>query len=156
MEQKFLNRFCNTQQNISMMELTNTKQWKDKSVLDYINHWHSLSLDYKVRLFEVSVVEICIQRMHWGFLYILKRMWPHTFEELVAWAHDIEFVVKTNASKSIYIEELKDDTIGSKNITNEDEKNATSNFTIIIFKPQHSIMLQQQKKWFFLQVRKTG
>ena len=29
------------------MELTNTKQWKDESVVDYINRWRSLSLDCK-------------------------------------------------------------------------------------------------------------
>jgi len=34
MEQEFLNRFYNT---FSMIELTNTKQWKNELVLDYIN-----------------------------------------------------------------------------------------------------------------------
>ena len=47
------------------MELTNTKQWKYELVVDYINLWHSLSLDCKDRLFEVSAMEICIQGMHW-------------------------------------------------------------------------------------------
>ena len=54
-----------------MMELTNTKQWKDEPVVNYINRWHSLSLDYKDRLSEISAVEMCIQGMHWGLLYIL-------------------------------------------------------------------------------------
>ena len=42
------------------MELTNTKQWKDELVVDYINRWRSLSLYYKDRLFEVSTMEMCI------------------------------------------------------------------------------------------------
>ena len=46
------------------MELTNIKQWKDESVVDYINCWRSLSLDCKDRLSEVSDVEMCIQGMH--------------------------------------------------------------------------------------------
>ena len=46
------------------MELTNIKQWKDESVVDYINCWRSLSLDYKDRLSKVSDVEMCIQGMH--------------------------------------------------------------------------------------------
>ena len=48
------------------MELTNTKQWKDKSVVDYINRCRSLSLNCNDRLFEVLVVEMCIQGMHLG------------------------------------------------------------------------------------------
>ena len=64
MEREFLNSFYRTRQTVSMMELTNTKQWKDKLVVDYINHWHSLSLNCKDRLSEVSAVEMCIQGMH--------------------------------------------------------------------------------------------
>ena len=44
MEQEFLDRFYSTHRTVSMTELTNTKQWKDKPVLDYINCWRSLSL----------------------------------------------------------------------------------------------------------------
>ena len=66
MEREFLNRFYSTRRTISMMELTNTKQWKDKSVVDYINRCRFLSLDYKNRLSEVLVVEMCIQGMHLG------------------------------------------------------------------------------------------
>ena len=65
-----------------MIEFTNTKQWKDESVVDYINHWCSLNLDCKDRLFEVLAVEMCIQGMHWGLLYILEEVRSRTFEEL--------------------------------------------------------------------------
>ena len=58
MECGFLNRFNSTRQTVSMMELTNTKQWKDESVVDYINHWGSLSLDCKDRLSKVSAMEM--------------------------------------------------------------------------------------------------
>ena len=54
------------------MELTNTKQWKYESVVNYVNHWRSLSFDYKDRLFDVSAMEMCIQGLHWGVLYILQ------------------------------------------------------------------------------------
>ena len=39
------------------------------------------------------------------------------------------------------IEEIKDNTIGGKTISDKDEESVTSNFTTIIFKPQHFIML---------------
>ena len=71
MEREFLNRFYSTRRTVSMLELTNTKQWKDEPVVDYINRWRSLSLDCKDRLSESSGVAMCIQGMHWGLLYIL-------------------------------------------------------------------------------------
>ena len=42
------------------------------------------------------------------------------------------------------MEEIED-SIGRKSIIDEDEESVTSNFTTIIFKPQHSIMLQKTK-----------
>jgi len=54
MEPEFLNKFYSTQLTISMTELTNTKQWKNEPVLDYINRWRALSLECKDRLSESS------------------------------------------------------------------------------------------------------
>jgi len=59
MDQEFLNRFYGTQGTISMTEVTNTKQWKGELILNYINHWRSLSLECKDRSFEFSAVEVC-------------------------------------------------------------------------------------------------
>jgi len=70
MEQEFLNRLYSTQRVVSMTGLTNTKQWKDEPVLDYINRWRSLSLECKDRLSEVSAVEMCAQGMEWDLLYV--------------------------------------------------------------------------------------
>ena len=81
-----------------MMELTNTKQWKDEPVVDYINRWRSLSLDCKNRLSEISAVKMCIQRMHWGLLYILQRIKSRTFEELSTRAHDMELSISSHGN----------------------------------------------------------
>ena len=64
------------------MELTNTKLWKDEPVVDYTNRWRSLSLDCKDKLTEISAMEMCIQGMHWGLLYILQGIKPRIFKEL--------------------------------------------------------------------------
>ncbi|KAI5353942.1 hypothetical protein L3X38_006836 [Prunus dulcis] len=61
MKREFLNRFYSTRRSINMLELTSTKQRKDEPVVDYINHWRSLSLDCKDRVSELSAVEMCIQ-----------------------------------------------------------------------------------------------
>ncbi|CAL8157199.1 unnamed protein product [Prunus armeniaca] len=50
MEREFLNCFYSTRHSVSMLELTSTKQRKDEPVVDYIDRWSSLSLDYKDRV----------------------------------------------------------------------------------------------------------
>ena len=95
---EFLDRFYSTRCTVSMMKLTNTKQWENEPVVDYINKWRSLSLDCKDRLFEISAVEMCIQGMHWGLLYILQGINPRTFEELTTRAHDMELSIATRGN----------------------------------------------------------
>ena len=42
MEREFLNHYHSTRHTVSMMELTNMRQWKNELVVNYINHWRSL------------------------------------------------------------------------------------------------------------------
>ncbi|KAK4566254.1 hypothetical protein RGQ29_002479 [Quercus rubra] len=109
LEREFLNQFYSTRRTVSMMELTNTKQWKDEPVVDYIHRWRSLSLDCKDRLSEISAVEMCIQGMHWGLLYILQGIKPRTFEELATRAHDMELSISSHGNmKPLVPEERKE------------------------------------------------
>jgi len=62
-----------------MIELTNIEQWKDEAVLNYINYWLALSQEYKDRLFEASMGELCTQGMAWDLLYVLQMSKPQTF-----------------------------------------------------------------------------
>ena len=95
------------------MELTNTKEWKDELVVDYINCWRSLSLDCKDRLSEVSVVEICMQGIHWGLLYILQGIRPRTFEELATQAPDMELSIANMVLKrTLSLTSKEKDTMG--------------------------------------------
>ena len=83
---------------VSMLELTNTKQWENEPVVDYIDRWRSLSLDCKDRLSEISAVEMCIQGMHLGLLYILQEIKSRTFEELATRAQDMELSIASHGS----------------------------------------------------------
>ena len=96
-----------------MMELTNTKQWKNELVVDYINRWRSLSLDCKDRLSEVLVLEICMQGIHWGLLYILQGIRPRTFEELATQAPDMELSIANMVLKrTLSLTSKEKDTMG--------------------------------------------
>ena len=57
-----------------------------------------MSLDCNDRLSEISAVEMCIQGMHWGLLYILQGIKPQTFEELATRTHDMELSTSSHGS----------------------------------------------------------
>jgi len=99
-EQEFLNRFYSTHRTVSMTELTNTKQWKDEPVLDYINCWCSLSLKCKDSLSEPSAVEMCAQGIERDLLYILQMSKLRTFQELATKAHNMEMTIANCCGKA--------------------------------------------------------
>ncbi|KAK4406448.1 hypothetical protein Sango_0651300 [Sesamum angolense] len=107
LEQEFLNRFYNTRRTVRMVELTNSRQWKEEPVVDYINRWRNLSLNCKDRLSETSAIEMCIQGMHWELCYILQAIKPKTFEELATRAHGIE--MSFNCKEDEYSVDPNDD-----------------------------------------------
>ncbi|KAL0366237.1 UNVERIFIED_CONTAM: hypothetical protein Sradi_3513800 [Sesamum radiatum] len=108
MEKKFLNRFYSTRRTVSMIELTNARQWKDEPVVDYINRWCSLSLNCKDKLSEASAIEMCIQGMHWGLLYILQGIKSRNFEELATRAHDMELSIANHKTAFPIDDQRKD------------------------------------------------
>ncbi|KAB2632370.1 hypothetical protein D8674_028617 [Pyrus ussuriensis x Pyrus communis] len=59
LEREILNHFYSTRRTVSMLKITSTKQWKDESIVDYINRWRSLSLDCKDWLFETFAIKMC-------------------------------------------------------------------------------------------------
>ncbi|KAL0378634.1 UNVERIFIED_CONTAM: hypothetical protein Sradi_3168900 [Sesamum radiatum] len=107
LEQEFLNRFYSTRRTVSMVELTNSRQWKEEPVIDYINRWRNLSLNCKHRLSEASAIEMCIQGMHWCFRYILQGILPKCFKELATRAHDIELSMVASGVEGPPIQELR-------------------------------------------------
>ncbi|KAL0447765.1 UNVERIFIED_CONTAM: hypothetical protein Slati_1904400 [Sesamum latifolium] len=94
---------------ISMIELTNSHQWEEESVVDYIDRWRNLSLNCKDRLSEASTIEICIQGMHWGLCYILQGVKPKTFEELATRAYAIEITLNFDKREYLSADTDEDD-----------------------------------------------
>jgi hypothetical protein len=105
LEREFLNRFYSTCRVVSMIELTNTRQWKEELVIDYIHRWRNLNLNCRDRLTENSALDMCIQGMHWGLRYILQGIKPKSFEELATQAHDMELSIAAAESSSLPMQE---------------------------------------------------
>lgn len=100
--------FSTTRQTLSMIKLTGTKQKKHEHVMDYINPWISLSLDYKDCHSKISALEICIQGMHCGHLYIVQGIKLWTFEELAIQAYDMELNIAIHGKTSFFINLIKE------------------------------------------------
>ena len=62
-ENEFLNRFYSTHRMVDISELTNTRQWDEEPLIEYVNRWHALSLKCKDHLPKSSAVEMCAQGM---------------------------------------------------------------------------------------------
>ncbi|KAI3445236.1 hypothetical protein Pfo_001901 [Paulownia fortunei] len=67
-----------TQRTINMIELTNPCQWKEESVIDYINRWRNLSFNLKIDCQRLRLLRCAFKEC------------IGTFEELATWAHDME------------------------------------------------------------------
>ena len=112
-----------------MLELKGTKQWKDEPVVDYINRWRTLSLDWKDKLSEISSIEMCVQGMKWGLHYILQGIKPRAFEELATHAHDMELSIAHHGKKEP-ISDFKKDKVFAPKVDNHGKKPAKEAFTI--------------------------
>ncbi|KAK3026904.1 hypothetical protein RJ639_041373 [Escallonia herrerae] len=124
LEQEFL-KF--TPCTVSMIELTNSCQWIDEPVIDYINRWKNLSLNCKDRVSESSAIEMCIQGMQWGLQYILQGMQPKTFEDLATSAHDMELSIAAHENQGLPIQDFckskeNQDARGKPFLTNSNSK----------------------------------
>ncbi|KAK4390451.1 hypothetical protein Sango_2108400 [Sesamum angolense] len=104
LEKEFLN---STRRYVSIVELINFHQWKEELVIDYINRWRNLSFNCKDRLSEASAIEMCIQGMHLGILYILQGILPISFKELATRAHDIKLSITASRVEGPPIQESR-------------------------------------------------
>lgn len=110
-----------------MLELCHTKQWKDESVVDYINRWRSLNLNCRDQLCQKSAIEMCIQGMQWNLQYILKGIQPKTFEELATRGRDMELSIIANQKFEIHVEQQQHQNRGNVSSESSEDEESTSN-----------------------------
>ena len=113
LENEFLNRFYSIKRTVSMVKLTNMKEQKGELVIDYINRWRALSLDYKYRL-----IECRLQKWALGTPLHYARNKAHTFEELAIRAHDMELSIASKGTKDFHVPEVRKDKKETKGVEN--------------------------------------
>jgi len=57
---------------VSIKELTNSRQWNNELVINYINHWRSLVLKCEGHLSKSLTVEMCAQEKDWDIFYAFR------------------------------------------------------------------------------------
>ena len=77
----------------------------NEHVIDYVQRWRNLSLNFKNKLSESSPIEIYIKSMKWGLSYILQKVKLSTFKELVTRAHNMELSISDAINPNILIQD---------------------------------------------------
>ncbi|KAL0362103.1 UNVERIFIED_CONTAM: hypothetical protein Scaly_1165500 [Sesamum calycinum] len=72
---------------------------------DEKQRWRNLRLNCKDKLSEASDIEMCIQDMHLGLVYILQGILSKSFEELATRAHDMELSITTSGVEGPPVQE---------------------------------------------------
>ena len=88
-------------------------------------------------------------------MYILQGIRSCTFEELDTQAHDIELVIKTNASENMSIEELKDDTIKAKTLSIRMER-VWHQISLQLFTKLNTLLCSKNRKKKLSSIKQEG
>ncbi|KAL0434269.1 UNVERIFIED_CONTAM: hypothetical protein Slati_2761200 [Sesamum latifolium] len=96
--------FIETCNNIDL-EPESIDSW-DEMEREFLNRFYSTRLTDK--LSEASAIEMCIQGMHWGLLYIPQGINSRNFEELVTRAHDMELSIANHKTVFLINDQRKD------------------------------------------------
>ena len=92
-ESEFLNHCYSTHRIASILELTDTRQWNNELVIDYINPWHAPSLKCKDCLCKSLAIKICAQGIDRDILCALHVNKPKIFQKLIKRAHEMELTI---------------------------------------------------------------
>lgn len=63
MEQEFFRQFCNTQRQVGVQKLIETKQRKGKKVTDFIARWRGLTFEFLQRFTKHELVQMCLNNL---------------------------------------------------------------------------------------------
>ncbi|KAL0320238.1 UNVERIFIED_CONTAM: hypothetical protein Sradi_5285300 [Sesamum radiatum] len=78
LEQEFLNRFYSTRRTVSMVELINSRQWKEPFI-NYINRWRNLSLIARIDCLKLPPLRCAFKGCIGGFDVFSKGSYPKLF-----------------------------------------------------------------------------
>ncbi|XP_011625572.1 uncharacterized protein LOC105421100 [Amborella trichopoda] len=100
MEEEFLKLFCDIEKKVQLFELLEVRQKPHEPMIEYIERWRTLAINFTTPIGELQEMEYYIDRMHQELTCYVTSTWPPMFTKMVNKAVQIKSLLKHHGNVS--------------------------------------------------------